>query len=196
MFVDLSGFTRLTETLMQKGSEGAEELSVALNHIFQPMVRLVYEQGGFIPYFAGDSFTAIFPIEQSSALHPATLVVAQRVIQTAQLTLSRFALQQEDEDSLVLEHNIGIKIGLSEGTVEWGIVGKGRKAYYFRGEPIDGCSQAQVRAGSLEVVGDAGFRPYLLPMGLEAVDQNDTTCCTTDGSKKTIHHACSSRGRG
>ena len=61
MFVDLSGFTRLTESLMAKGPEGAEELSDVLNHIFQPTVELVYEQGGFIPYFAGDSFTAIFP---------------------------------------------------------------------------------------------------------------------------------------
>ncbi|MCC6282294.1 MAG: tetratricopeptide repeat protein [Saprospiraceae bacterium] len=191
MFVDLSGFTRLTETLMQKGSEGAGELSVALNLIFQPMVRLVYEQGGFIPYFAGDSFTAIFPVEQNSALNPETLVVAHRVIQTAQLTLSRFALQQEDEDSLLLEHNIGIKIGLSIGTVEWGIVGKGRKAYYFRGEPIDGCSQAQVRASSLEVVGDAFFRPYLLPMGLEAEDMDEgyikivLPAVPAPGSKKT-----------
>ena len=66
MFVDLSGFTRLTETLMQKGAEGAEELSYILNHIFQPTVALVYEQGGFIPYFAGDSFTAIFPNPESA----------------------------------------------------------------------------------------------------------------------------------
>ena len=78
---------------MQKGSEGAEELSVALNHIFQPMVHLVYEQGGFIPYFAGDSFTAIFPISNNSAVDPETMEVARRVIRTAQSTLARFALQ-------------------------------------------------------------------------------------------------------
>jgi predicted ATPase/class 3 adenylate cyclase len=173
MFVDLSGFTRLTETLMRKGSEGAEELSVALNHIFQPMVRLVYEQGGFIPYFAGDSFTAIFPIPENSALDPKTLEVGHRVIRTAQSTLARFALQQEDEDSMLVEHNIGIKIGLSVGSVEWGIVGKDRKAYYFRGAPIDGCSQAQVRAASLEVVGDVQLRSYLHPLHLETEELPD-----------------------
>jgi class 3 adenylate cyclase len=53
MFVDLSGFTRMTEKLMQKGAAGAEEMSTVLNQIFQPTVTLVYEQGGFIPYFAG-----------------------------------------------------------------------------------------------------------------------------------------------
>ena len=43
MFIDLSGFTRLTEKLMrQGGAEGAEELSNTLNFIFRPTVELVY----------------------------------------------------------------------------------------------------------------------------------------------------------
>lgn len=168
MFVDLSGFTRLTETLMQQGAEGAEELSVALNHIFQPTVALVYQQGGFIPYFAGDSFTAIFPNPHGSPTHTEAVSIARRVLQTAQATLRRFISEQQDPESLMAEHQIGIKIGLSEGTVEWGIVGERRKAYYFRGEPIDGCSQAQVRAASLEVVCDQRFGAFLYPLGLDA----------------------------
>ncbi|MDX1911863.1 MAG: adenylate/guanylate cyclase domain-containing protein [Saprospiraceae bacterium] len=159
MFVDLSGFTRLTESLMAKGPEGAEELSGVLNHIFQPTVTLVYQQGGFIPYFAGDSFTAIFPTERSNAV---------RVVATARAILSRFKGQQENPDSILSEHNIGIKIGLSEGMVEWGIVGKNRKGYYFRGDPIDGCAQAQTRAGSLEAVADTHFLRLLDPAIYEA----------------------------
>ena len=61
MFIDLSGFTSLTETLMKKGNQGAEELSLILNEIFEPLVGFVYERGGFIPHFAGDSFFALFP---------------------------------------------------------------------------------------------------------------------------------------
>ncbi len=91
MFVDLSGFTRLTEKLMQKGPEGAEELSYILNHIFQPTVKLVYGQGGFIPYFAGDSFTAIFP-----GGDPAAPGGAEKVLQTAQSALLRFAREQQE----------------------------------------------------------------------------------------------------
>jgi predicted ATPase/class 3 adenylate cyclase len=173
MFVDLSGFTRLTETLMQKGAEGAEELSVALNHIFQPTVRLVYEQGGFIPYFAGDSFTAIFPNPSRGATDAQSVAIAQRVLQTAHNTLQRFAKEQAEEDSLLSEYNIGIKIGISEGIVEWGIVGEREKAYYFRGIPIDGCSQAQVRACSLEMVCDIHFSSYIHPLGLEATPLQD-----------------------
>ncbi|MDV7399444.1 hypothetical protein RZS08_48980, partial [Arthrospira platensis SPKY1] len=61
MFIDLSGFTAMTEALMREGNEGAEKLSRILNSIFGPLVRLVYQRGGIIPYFAGDAFTAIFP---------------------------------------------------------------------------------------------------------------------------------------
>ncbi|MBK8194685.1 MAG: tetratricopeptide repeat protein [Lewinellaceae bacterium] len=168
MFVDLSGFTRLTEKLMQKGPEGAEELSYALNHIFQPTVAFVYEQGGFIPYFAGDSFTAIFPNNNGGPSNRETVAIALRVAETAQSTLRRFISDQEDEDSLMSEYNIGIKIGLSEGEVEWGIVGNHRKGYYFRGAPIDGCSQAQVLANSLEVVCDDRFLRFLRPEIIES----------------------------
>lgn len=159
MFVDLSGFTRLTESLMAKGPEGAEELSDVLNHIFQPTVSMVYQQGGFIPYFAGDSFTAIFPGERNDAGH---------IVATVQAILARFSKEQKSADSILAEHNIGIKVGLSEGKVEWGIVGQRRKGYYFQGAPIDGCAQAQTRASSLEAVADVHFLRLLNPSHYEA----------------------------
>ena len=96
MFVDLSGFTRMTEKLMQKGAAGAEEMSTVLNQIFQPTVTLVYEQGGFIPYFAGDSFTAIFPAPPAAKKEgegPESSFGGGRVeaiLMTAQATLRRF----------------------------------------------------------------------------------------------------------
>lgn len=163
MFVDLSGFTHMTETLMEKGSEGAEELSEALNHIFQPTVALVYRQGGFIPYFAGDSFTAIFPAKASEGIK----VQALKALETAEAILKRFGEDLKDPDSVLQEHSIGIKIGLSSGQVEWGIVGNRRKGYYFRGSAINGCAQAQVYARSLEVVCDDAFLPHLSAFDLD-----------------------------
>ena len=79
MFVDLSGFTPLTETLMRQGNEGAEQLSISLNGIFEPMVRLVYSQKGFIPYFAGDAFTAIFPIEDTEVTAASLINAAEQL---------------------------------------------------------------------------------------------------------------------
>ncbi len=169
LFVDLSGFTKLTETLMQRGSEGAEELSVALNDIFQPTVALVYQQGGFIPNFAGDSFTAIFTIYQEGEIRQ----VAQKTLDTANLVLKRLEDARNEQGSVLATHNIGVKIGISQGEVEWGIVGDERKAYYFRGSAIDGCAAAQVLAATSEMVGDVTFVKYLDKDTVETDPIND-----------------------
>ncbi len=166
MFVDLSGFTRLTETLMEKGPAGAEELSVALNEIFQPTVKLVYQNEGFITYFAGDSFTAIFSVN-NAANAAAIAATGRKVVATALAALNRFETEQQTGGSLC-DYNIGIKIGLSFGKVDWGIVGDRRKAYYFRGEPIDSCGIAQSKAGSLQMVGDTSFIRQFSPEKLVA----------------------------
>ena len=61
MFVDIVGFTSMTQDLIKHGKEGAEELSELINHIFKPAFNEIYNQSGWIASFAGDSFTAIFP---------------------------------------------------------------------------------------------------------------------------------------
>ena len=67
MFVDISGFTNLTETLMKHKKSGAEVLTDTLDKIFNPLVKNVYEHGGLITTFAGDAFTSLFPIKYKDA---------------------------------------------------------------------------------------------------------------------------------
>lgn len=143
MFIDLSGFTPLTETLMQEGHTGAEQLSIILNNIFSPLVRLVYQQGGIIPYFAGDAFTAIFRADEA-------LITAERFLQTAQQVRQLFQKKDYSFD----EFQIGIKIGLSYGEVKWGIVGKEALAFYFRGAAIYQAAESQINAKTQEIILD------------------------------------------
>ncbi len=143
IFIDLSGFTPLTETLMKEGNEGAEELSTSLNNIFEPMVRIVYQNKGFIPYFAGDAFTGIFehtknPIE---------------VIQTA-CQLRALFVQEGIKKTRFGNFEIGIKIGISFGEVRWGIVGKQLNSFYFRGPGIDNSAAAEHHASGQEIILD------------------------------------------
>lgn len=135
MFIDLSGFTPLTEGLMREGNKGAEQLSIILNEIFSPLVSMVYAQRGFIPYFAGDAFTAIFPAEGGKIDTPA-------FINAALLVRHLF----EEREFQFGEFIIGIKIGLSYGKVEWGIVGTAPKTFYFRGPAIDQAAICHIKA--------------------------------------------------
>lgn len=163
MFIDLSGFTPLTEALMNRGNRGAEELSIILNDIFAPLVNLVYAKGGFIPYFAGDAFTAIFPARQT-ALTPIEFL--QTALQVRRLFSSR--------EFQFASFTIGLKIGLSWGRVEWGIVGEQHKSYYFRGSPIENAAQCQIRAEDQEIILDESLRQLLehSPFELEPIESH------------------------
>lgn len=155
LFVDLSGFTPLTEALMQQGSRGAEQLTNVLNEIFEPLVHLVYSRGGLIPYFAGDAFTAIFPADRSEER-------GQDIIKVAMLARYLFSKREFRFNNFT----IGIKFGLSYGTVEWGIVGKtDHKSFYFRGKPIDQCAECQVKAKDQDIVVDDELRHQLKQEG-------------------------------
>lgn len=146
MFVDMSGFTRLTETLLRQGTAGAERLSDILNAIFGPMVSLVYARGGFIPHFAGDSFIGIFPVESCNCTAPEVLSYAVELFKLLDKASTHFA-----------EFSMGIKTGLSLGRVDWGIVGRQYKAFYFRGPAINGCANSQNQASQRQIIVDEAF---------------------------------------
>ena len=153
MFIDLSGFTAMTQTLMKKGSVGAEQLSIIINDIFEPMVALVYDKGGLIPYFAGDAFTGVFPLDQSDISVGTFLQVAQ---QLRDLFDRRNSSQEQSTDITPSggfdDFEIGIKIGLSVGEVEWGIIGNEYKQFYFRGEAIDDAAESEHRATDRDII--------------------------------------------
>ena len=64
MFCDITGFTNMTEELMKNGKEGLEVLTDLINSVFSPAIEIVQSEGGFISSFAGDAFTAIFPMDK------------------------------------------------------------------------------------------------------------------------------------
>ena len=60
VFVDISGFTRLSERLASKGRVGAEELTEAIESCFTALLALAYENGGSLIKFGGDALLLFF----------------------------------------------------------------------------------------------------------------------------------------
>ncbi|HEX5856740.1 MAG TPA: adenylate/guanylate cyclase domain-containing protein, partial [Microbacterium sp.] len=60
VFVDISGFTRLSERLARQGREGAERLSDAIDECFTPLLAVAYEGGGSLLKFGGDALLLLF----------------------------------------------------------------------------------------------------------------------------------------
>lgn len=62
LFADISGFTTLTETLVEEfgPSRGAEELTAYLNKVYEALITEVHRHGGSVIGFSGDAITCWF----------------------------------------------------------------------------------------------------------------------------------------
>ncbi len=59
-FVDISGFTRLSERLATRGKVGAEELTEAIGMCFTRLLGVAYANGGGLIKFGGDALLLLF----------------------------------------------------------------------------------------------------------------------------------------
>jgi class 3 adenylate cyclase len=89
LFVDVSGFTRLTEDFARRGREGAEALSEALNRFFGQLCEIVVAEGGDIVTVAGDSALVLWPVEDGDGA--AAVMSATRCALDLQRALGSFA---------------------------------------------------------------------------------------------------------
>jgi predicted ATPase/class 3 adenylate cyclase len=170
LFVDISGFTALTETLMRHQKDGAEILTDALNRIFTPLVYEIYARGGFISTFAGDAFTALFPFDATQPKPTPTSPIPQHAVRAAYF-IQQFFAQYHLIHTPHGEFELAVKIGLALGEAHWGIIhADSQAAYFFRGAAIDRCAQAEHHAARGEIVADASLVPWLnAPAQLEAI---------------------------
>lgn len=153
IFIDISGFTLLTEELMKYQTDGAEVLTGVLNRMFNPVVHTIYQHGGMISTFAGDAFTALFPSENDRT--------PQYALQAA-LRIQKFFEEHSAFPTPYGTFEMGVKIGVSFGDVQWGILSGVhptsttgvQKTYYFRGEAIKGCTAAEKYAETGDVILD------------------------------------------
>jgi class 3 adenylate cyclase/tetratricopeptide (TPR) repeat protein len=144
LFADISGFTALAESLSLEGREGAELLASALSELFEPMVGSVLAQGGSIVGFAGDSFTALFPLP---SVGPAPAAAAAWAIR--QVVADRPTRQIGR-----LRYTFGVKIGLASGSASWQVLGDrdGQRFVSVAGPAVDGAAAAEVLANPGQIV--------------------------------------------
>ncbi len=60
VFVDISGFTKLSERLAKRGKEGAEQVTEAIEACFTSLLAVAYGNGGGLVKFGGDALLLLF----------------------------------------------------------------------------------------------------------------------------------------
>lgn len=153
LFVDVTGFTAISEALMTHGKDGCEVLTQTLNSVLSPLVEVVYAYGGFISNFAGDAFLALFPGSEDDPDHEQARLAA--------LFIREFFEQLEIVNTPYGSYRINVRVGMGTGEVEWGIIpAAGKHTYFFRGTAVETALEAQsiVHTGEIGVYTGAGYR--------------------------------------
>ncbi|MDP8911072.1 MAG: hypothetical protein M3M94_03285, partial [Actinomycetota bacterium] len=60
VFVDISGFTAMSERLSSRGKAGAEEVTEVMNATFRPLLVVAYDYGGSLLKFGGDALLLFY----------------------------------------------------------------------------------------------------------------------------------------
>jgi len=151
MFLDLSGFSKMTDALMQHGQHGAEVLAGLMHGVFDPLVRNIFEYGGRIVSFAGDGIMALFPANENE---DDERVTALRALGSA-WAIQRQLTEDPERNTVYGRFSFSIKIGLASGMVSWRILrsaGGHQATYYFRGTAVDDSASAEHHALAGEII--------------------------------------------
>jgi predicted ATPase/class 3 adenylate cyclase len=148
MFLDLSGFSTMTDALMHHGQHGAEVLAGLMHSVFDPLVGSILDYGGKIVGFAGDGIMALYPIESDATSTALRAVTAAYVIQ-------KWFEEYPTRQTVYGQFSISAKIGLGSGSVSWGILRSpdgDQATYYFRGSAVDESAHAEHHAKAGDIL--------------------------------------------
>jgi predicted ATPase/class 3 adenylate cyclase len=148
LIADIAGFTRITEQMAKRGSEGAETLTHLLNAYLGRLIDRVDERGGEVMSFTGDGLIAVWPRRADEALadllHGATACA---------LELAQMHSEQPDAATVRLSVRLGVSAGSLRALELGGL--HGRRFCLLGGEPLDTASSSSEVAQTGEVVVDA-----------------------------------------
>jgi class 3 adenylate cyclase/tetratricopeptide (TPR) repeat protein len=103
-FVDISGFTALTERLSRKGKVGAEEMNDLLDGCFTSLLSVAYDQGASVIKWGGDAVLLLFVDERHEAR-------ACRAARDMQRTMRSVGKLRTSSGLVTLRMSVGIHSG-------------------------------------------------------------------------------------
>ncbi len=140
-FVDISGFTALSERLARRGRVGAEELTEVLDHVFGSMLRAAYDRGGSLLKFGGDALLLMFSGEEH-ALHGVSAAVEMRAALREATTLK----------TSVGRIHLRMSVGVHTGEIDLFRVGQSHRELVVTGETATTTTEMEGAADAGEIL--------------------------------------------
>ena len=149
VFVDISGFTALTERLARKGKVGAEIMRDTLDGVFTALLDEAYDWGAGLLKWGGDALLLMFDGPQ----HPERAV---RAAWEMQRTIDRVGRIHQGGGTVVLRMSVGI----GTGTFHFFMAGSVHRELLIAGPAM---SETLVMEGIADA-GEIGLTPKLAAM--------------------------------
>ena len=160
LFLDVSGFTTLSERLGRLGTSGTEELVRILNGFFEPAIDTIGASGGEVVAFGGDAITAVWA--GGSAFDDASACAR---------ALARTSGARKPLTTSIGEFGFAVRIGIAAGTVDVTVGGgPDRLLVLTQGDAIDGAVAAEGEAEPGEVVTRAPAAGTSLSAGVASIE--------------------------
>lgn len=141
VFVDVSGFTALSERLAHRGKVGAEQLTDVLNSVFGTMLGLAAARGGTLLKFGGDALFLLF----AGPDHPAQAAAAAVEMRSA---LAQTAKSPGPAGRLRLRMSVGVH----SGDVDLFLVGESHRELVIVGPATTAVAAMEGAAGAGQIL--------------------------------------------
>jgi len=141
VFVDISGFTNLSERLARRGRIGAEELTAVLNRVFGHMLEIVFQRGGSLLKFGGDALLLLFDTHD-------------HVMQACAATVEMRAALREASREKTSVGRIDLKMssGIHTGSIDFFLVGDSHRELIVTGPTASVTTEMEATADAGEIV--------------------------------------------
>jgi class 3 adenylate cyclase/tetratricopeptide (TPR) repeat protein len=150
VFLDISGFTALTESLAGRGRIGAEEIRDVINATFSAILDVAYADGGSLLKFGGDAILVLFdgdsavPRASRAARMMLDVLLARNPVRTSAGTI-----------------RLGATVGVSAGPIDLYLVGDTHRELFVLGPTASEAIRVEGRAHADSVLVGASVHPEL-----------------------------------
>ena len=144
-FIDISGFTAMSERLSSLGKAGAEEVTEVMNATFAALLGVAYAQGGGLLKFGGDALLLLYDGEEHAAR-------AARAAFEMRRTLRAIGRPRTSAGAVQLK----MHAGLHSGRFQFFLVGEGHRELLVTGPAATQTVQMEAtsEAGEILVSGE------------------------------------------
>lgn len=140
-FVDISGFTKLSEGLAKHGKIGAEELAATIGECFVALLGIAYDAGGRLLKFGGDALLLLFTgVDHEARACRAAYEMRGKLREVGRMT--------------VLGHRVNLRmsIGVNSGSFDTFLVGASHREFIVTGPAASTTVSMEATATAGEIV--------------------------------------------